>query len=145
MWLHFDNSFLARCLTVRAAHLTKIPFRIHTEYRAVPTKLSKGKKRFRWVSMIDYRRIERDHRSVGTPLSFDDYQSSKLISIEMAILQFRLNSNMLENFLSMGIFCNYNWSKWAVGTLNFNRFRWFFDNLNFFCNLIVYSLRLHNL
>ena len=57
----------------------------------------------RWLSMSPYRCIESVCLSVGTLFSGDRVHSSKWLSTEIAMLWFRLNSNMLNISLEMSM------------------------------------------
>ena len=58
----------------------------------------------RWLSMSRYRCIERVSGSVGTLLCCDSSYSSKWLSMKKVFSWIRLNSNMSNISLSMGMF-----------------------------------------
>ena len=65
---------------------------------------------------------------MGTLLYFDRGHSSKWLLIEKFFVFFlRLNSNMSNISLAMGIFSYQNWLKCSVGTLIFDVFVLFFS------------------
>ena len=63
----------------------------------------RAKEVLRWHSMSTYRCIKTVCRSVGTLFTCDGVYSSKWLSTEIAILEFRLNSNMFNISLLIGM------------------------------------------
>ena len=76
---------------------------VHAMYVSFKGFTHRATEVLRWLSMSTYRCIKTVCRSVGTLFPCDGVYSSKWLSTEIAILDFQLNSNMFNIFLSMGM------------------------------------------